>query len=74
MNWLKRAMLLLQSTKILWVIKIFEPVNSTVGAQKEGKAQNIRGGLCIELIFQFVRFFIFFDISDKLWAQCVTII
>jgi hypothetical protein len=27
----------------------FEPVTSTVGAQKEGEAKSIRGGLCCEI-------------------------
>jgi hypothetical protein len=34
----------------------FEPVTSTVGAQKEGKAKNKRGDLCWELIYWIIRF------------------
>ena len=40
----------------------FEPVTSTVGAQKEGKPEIIRGDLCNELIFLAIRFSIFLDI------------
>jgi len=40
----------------------FEPTTSTVGAQKEAKAKNIRGDLCKKLIFQTIRFSISLDI------------
>jgi hypothetical protein len=40
----------------------FEPVTSTVGAQKEGEAKNISGNLRKMMIFQLVRFSIYLDI------------
>jgi len=39
----------------------FEPVTSTVGAQKDKKAEKIRVQPCKEMISQVIRFSIYFD-------------